>query len=370
MPVKYNKAQYKRIAEIIKRRIIKGKYTVAEKMPSENELLKEFKVSKHTLLKSLNALINQGYIVRRQGSGTFVAPALEEGRNRRICLIAYHSDNPYYSKIIKAVEEFAFERGFGVVLCNSSGSAEKENEYVERFMDEVDAFIVCPSQDEAGYSMGVKAIIDTEVPLVFVSHTAFDQLTVRCNYVIPDNCAGGFLAGKHLLECRYEKKLFLVNREHFEKENIKERFKGFKLAMTQDNAAFDDSCIVFCGSRDPENGYMLDGYAIADEIAALAQDSSAGVFALGDQMAIGLMKGLRERGVNVPKEVGICGFDDIELASQWGIELTTIAQNAGTIGRRASEILFSILDDPFNEHKPQQTIVPVELVSRKTTVKL
>ena len=127
MNIKQNKAQHKRIADIIKRRIAKGKYTIEEKMPSENELLKEFKVSKLTLLKALNALVHQGIIFRRQGSGTFVAPTVSGRKNKKIAVIVYHSDNPYYSKIIKGIENYASQKGLGVILCNSKGDIKKEN---------------------------------------------------------------------------------------------------------------------------------------------------------------------------------------------------------------------------------------------------
>ena len=368
MENRLEKVQHRRITEILKRRIMKGKYSTAEKMPSENELLKEFKVSKNTLLKALNALINQGYIIRRQGSGTFVAPSAAERKNMKIAVIAYHSDNPYYSKIIREIEDFAFQKGFGVVLCNSKGSADKESEYVERFISEVDGFIICPTVESSEYSTGVGNIIESETPLVLVSHTAVNQLTSRADYVLSDSCAGGFLAGKHLAERGYKKMLILANGIHLENEDIKERIKGFKLAMMQNNIAFDDSCIIRCSSKDPDNGYTRDGYEAAALIATDYTKLPLGIFVLSDQMAIGLLRGLRGKNIDVPKCVGICGFDNIELSSQWGIELTTIAQNAAAIGKRSAEILFSILENPEQDIPPEHITIPVELIPRKTTM--
>ena len=369
MDPRYEKVQHRRITEIIKRRIVKGKYNASHKMPSENELLKEFNVSKNTLLKALNALINQGYIIRKQGSGTFVAPSVEERRNKKIAVIAYHADNPYYSKIIRAVEDHAFLKGFGVVLCNSKGSSEKESEYVERFISQVDGFIVSPAEQNAEYSTGIRNIVESETPLVLISHTNLNQLTSRTNYVIPDNCAGGFLAGKHLTECGYEKIKILLIGDLMTREDIKERIKGFRLAMMQAGIPFDDSSILKSQGTDPDNGYMKDAYDMSAKIAAEAENSSVGVFTITDQIAIGLLKGLRERGIDVPGQVGICGFDDIELSSQWGIDLTTIAQDVSRIGKCSAEIIFSILENPEDNPPLQQMVLPVELKIRKTTRK-
>ncbi|OGV50714.1 MAG: hypothetical protein A2017_13125 [Lentisphaerae bacterium GWF2_44_16] len=364
---RHNTAQHRRITEIIKRRIIKGTYTADEKMPSENDLVKEFKVSKHTLLKALNALINQGFIIRRQGSGTFVAPSLSARKNKKIAVIVYHSDNPYYSKIIRGIENYASEKDYGIILCNSRGSAEKENEYIRRFADEVDGFIISPAEVNSEYSVGIKNIFESEVPLVLVSNTIINQLTAQTNYVIPDDCTGGFFAGKHLAECGYKKITMLICKENIEKETVRERLKGFKLALLQFGISFDNSMILEVSNEDPDNGYMLDGYKAAPEIARLSKDEPCGIFAIGDSMAIGLLKGLRELGINVPGQIGICGFDDIELASQWGVELTTIAQDTISIGEKSAEIITEILAHPAENIPQQHIIVPVGLKARKTT---
>lgn len=367
MDPKLEKVQHRRITEIIKRRIIKGYYDAALKMPSENEMLKEFSVSKNTLLKSLNALVNQGYIIRKQGSGTFVAPSADRHKNKKIAVIAYHSDNPYYSKIIRAIEDHAFQKGFGLVLCNSKASTEKESEYVARFIDEVDGFIISPAGQNDEYSDGVRNIMESETPLVLVSHTNLNQLTNRASYVVSDNCAGGFLAGKHLAECGYETMKILLIGNLVQREDIKERIKGFRLAMMQYNIAFDDSCILRTTEKDPDNGYAKDAYDISGEVAAASANSSIGVFAITDQLAIGLLRGLKERSIAVPERVGICGFDNVELASQWGIELTTIAQDSHQIGEKAAEILFSFLENPADPPPPRQLTLPVELKVRRTT---
>lgn len=363
---KTSKAQHRRITDILKRRIIRGAFASVEKLPSENELLKEFKVSKHTLLKALDALINQGLIIRKQGSGTFVAPAVNEHGTRRIAVIVYHSDSPYYSKIIKGIESYSSQNGFGMILCNSRGDIEAESKYIERFIDEVDGFIICPTEEKSEYSNGVKNLFESEVPFALISNTAVNQLTACTNYVIPDNCTGGFLAGKHLAECGYRKLGILVC-EELEKETIRERLKGFKLALMQYGIPFDEAMIINASSDDPEHGYMQNGYNSAPEILRFAVNETCGIFAVGDSLAIGLLKGLKELGVRIPEQIGICGFDDIELASQWDIGLTTVAQDAIQIGEKSAEIIIGAVGNPNENMKPRHIVIPVELKVRKTT---
>lgn len=366
MNCKTSRVLHRRITDILKQRILKGKYPSDGKLPSENELVKEFKVSKHTLLKALNALINQGLIIRKQGCGTFVAPAVNERQNRRIGVIVYHSDSPYYSKIIRGIEDYASQKGFGVILCNSTGDMGKESRYIERFMDEVDGFIVCPVEEKSEYSDGIKIIIESEVPLTLVSHIAVNQLTASTNYVIPDNCTGGFLAGKHLAECGYKKLAILVC-EAIERESMRERLKGFKLALLQYGIPFEASMIIEASNNDAEHGYMQNGYDSAPEIMRFCGKETCGIFAVGDSLGIGLFKGLKELGANVPEQIGICGFDDIALASQWDIGLTTVAQDAAFIGRKSAEIIIENIENSGKHMPSSHIVVPVELKKRKTT---
>ncbi len=369
MPKRALKAQHRRITDILKRRVLRGQFSEGGKLPSENELLKEFTVSKHTLLKALDALINQGVIIRKQGSGTFVAPSVCAHGNRRIAVIVYHSDSPYYSKIIKGVESYASQKGYGMILCNSRGDISAESRFVERFIDEVDGFIICPAEEKSEYSAGVRSLYESEVPLALVSNTAVNQLTVLSNYVIPDNCTGGFLAGKHLAECGYEK-IGILLCEDLEKETIRERLKGFKLALVQYGIPFSDSMMLDASSDDPEHGYMQNGYDSAAKVIGFANGGTCGIFAVGDSLAIGLLKGLKEKGVSIPGQIGICGFDDIELASQWDISLTTVAQDAEQIGEKAAEIIIDAVAQLDENRVARHIVVPVELRVRKTTAKM
>lgn len=354
--------KYRQIADDIRKRIRSGNYPQGEKIPSENDFVKEFKVSKHTVLKAFSELINEGMIRREQGRGTF-ACELSKVLKKQIAVIVYHSDNVYFSKIVRGIEDYFNGHEFSCILCNSEGNPEKEIDYVKRLIDSVDGFIICPIVRNGAYAESVSILKNSGVPLVFVSGILLD-CSDEYSYVAPDDCTGGFLATKHLIECGYKDIKFLAPGGGFKTAPVKERLRGYRFALAQEGIQYRHDFVIETTGSDPVHGYERDGYELAGEILK-GHKGSTGIFVSGDPMAIGLMRGLREMGADIPGEIGICGFDDIDLARQYGIELSTIKQNMHPMGARAAEFLFQRIED--NSMPPRHELTPVELIKRKTT---
>jgi GntR family transcriptional regulator of arabinose operon len=361
--------KYKKLKEIIKSRILKNEYLQDSQIPSENDFVGEFKVSRQTVLRALTELINEGLIYRKQGKGTFVSK-IERELKKRIGIIVYRSDDSYYSKVIRGVESFLFERGFSVALCNSEGCPNKEAEHIDRIIDSVDGFIICPVIDHNSYSAGLKRISDEGIPYVLVSSViSANPLTAISNCVIPDDCMGGFLAGKHLFEAGCENIIFVASRDSlFVDSPSKERLKGLKFALREKGVCFDEEkAIIGLSCNDPDHGYEADAYEATGRVLSLLKKGArTGVFASGDHIAIALLRGLGENNIKVPEEVSICGYDDIELAGQWGIELTTVRQEKVLTGKRAAEMLLKQIQGDGTS-KCQHITMPVELIKRRTT---
>ncbi|MDD3925993.1 MAG: GntR family transcriptional regulator, partial [bacterium] len=195
--------KYKQIKDILAQSILEGRYAEGEKIPSENELAQQFNVSRHTVIKALNELINDELICRRQGMGSFVAPAKARRKNR-IGVLVYHSDNPYYSKIVRGIENYAKRNGFYIVLCNSEGDILKEESYIRGLLSEVDGFLISPSYMQGELSPGVRLLLQKEVPFVLVSRLPSRKVDDSIDYVIPDDYQGGYTVTRHLTDTGYK----------------------------------------------------------------------------------------------------------------------------------------------------------------------
>ena len=356
--------KYKQIKYILAQNILEGRYAEGEKIPSENELAEQFKVSRHTIIKALNELINEELICRRQGMGSFVVPAKARRKNR-IGVLVYHSDNPYYSKIIRGIEDYAKRHGFYIVLCNSEGDILKEESYIKGLLSDVDGFLISPSYMQGELSPGVRLLMQEEIPFVIVSRLPSHKVAGSIDYVIPDDYEGGYKVTKHLIDSGYREILFMTVAGLHRQPEIQDRFLGYKKALSDEGIPFDERFILEAADTDPLHGYEKDGYQMAGRIASITERPLA-VFSVGDSMAIGLMRGLRGKGIKVPQDIAICGFDDIDLAEQWGIELTTVRHPSAEMGEKAAEILLNSIEK--GKSGGQQIILPVELKVRKTSL--
>ena len=350
----------------IRGRIVRWEYEAGMRLPSENDFVREFKVGRHTVLKALSELVIEGVITRQQGRGTF-ATAPDVALKGQVAVIVYHSDNQYYSGVIRGIERKLSESRFRLFLANSENSEQKETEHIERLIGSVDAFILCPVTRARRYSDGIRRILDSRIPLTFVADVLIDDpLSALASYVLPDDCTGAFLAGTHLVDCGYRRFKFLIPDRVLNTDVGRERLRGFKFALARHGMRFvEGDVVVETSSHDSFNGFDDDGFNVGKAIDLGGEP--LGVFACGDQLAIGFMRALRERGVKVPEDVGICGFDDIGLARQWGIDLTTIAQERIEMGERAAEITLARVKNPAAA--VEHVITSVTLVVRSTTAR-
>jgi len=336
-----------------------------QKILSERKLSEALGCSRVTTGRVVAALAREGLLYQAQGSGTYVAERKKEGK-RKIAVVVYHSDNPFYGKIVRAVQEEVDGAGFHTILVNSKGDVRVEDAALGELRTEVDGFIVAPALDPEGkLAPGLTDLVKQDFPLVLICHTPAGGGASGINTVVPDFHSGGHAITSHLLDAGYRKVLFFAISGLFHRQDIHDRFEGYRQALAERQVAFDESWLVKVDGFDDFNGFFDDGRKAVDKIIPLIEKGTA-VFSLGDSSAIGLLRGLRERGLSVPGDVGVCGFDDIALASQWGIELTTVRIPASSIGREATRIVLANIQSP-GLAKVENIVCPVELVVRETT---
>ncbi|HJG53652.1 MAG TPA: LacI family transcriptional regulator [Staphylococcus arlettae] len=167
---------------------------------------------------------------------------------------------------------------------------------------------------------------------------------------------GGELAARHLIELGH-KQLTIVQPAHLT-SNMNLRMEGFKHYCQSHNVATPkviESTLSKAG-----------GYAAVDDIIA---SHSTAVFATNDEMAIGIIRGLADKGWQVPQDVSIVGFDDIDIAQYMTPALTTVAQPIETIGEVALQLIMDKLDSTLTHRDQQSIVLPSELIVRATTAR-
>lgn len=324
-------------------------------MPTLKDVAKEAGLTVTTVSRVLN---NRGYIsddARSRVDAAMkklnyhpneVARSLQNKSSNTIGLIVPHIKHPYFAEMISNIENAAFKKGYKILLCSSHARSERAKEYVD----------ICTSNRVAGIilcsgSVPVEIFEGLAVPIVTMERY-LDQGTasIEC-----DNKKGGELAARKLIESGCKKLLFIGSTKDM-KLPADLRGVGFREVC--------DECAVDYVEVDPERSLYSDmSYQDFIEKALTQYPDTDGLFASSDVIAAQALQVCRKLGINVPEQLKLVGFDDVNIATLTSPQLTTIHQPV----KEMAESAISILIDALAGNKvPQKTVLQVSLVERET----
>ena len=252
--------------------------------------------------------------------------------------------NNFYSEVLGSIEFHARQRGYHVIISATDANESYLTLAKERNLDGI---IVIGMYPNDFYVQMKRALI----PIVLIDSYCNDHYY---HNVRIDDRYGSYIATRYVLERGHREVAFFAGQL---KENgvMKKRLAGYQDALQEYSIPFD-SKYVFEGNIDYENGITLANRLLDSHVKATA------IIAAADILAIGAMKGLFERGVRVPADISIVGFDDLEISSYLTPGLTTVKQQISLKGERAVELLINNIAEPTLTK--QELILPVHLVER------
>lgn len=278
------------------------------------------------------------------------ARQLRAGESRTIALLVFDAANPFFTALARGAEDAATEEGYSVILANSSESQEREHSYLDLFEEQrVRGILVSPYGD---VEERLSALKKFGIPSVLVDRVSEKQLF---SSVSVDDHAGGSIAAKHLLSLGRTKLGFVGG--PLEIPQVADRLQGAKDALRLTPTA---TLTVFETSATT----VLEGRRAGEEISALPRDKRpTALFAANDLVAIGLLQALVATGsLQVPEDIAIVGYDDIDFATSAIVPLTSIRQPSALMGETALKLLSEEALDPAQ--KPRRVVFQPELVIR------
>ncbi|AZB41108.1 LacI family transcriptional regulator [Bacillus sp. FJAT-42376] len=256
--------------------------------------------------------------------------------------------HPFFNAVIESFRKHAENEGYDLIFP-SRNLRNRNTSYLEHFQYRgVDGIIIiCSDQHDPQ----VLEILDSEIPIVVI-----DMNNVKSSVVYSDNEAGGEMAVDYLYSLGHSK---IAHISGMADSFIgKARIMGYKKAMQKRNLSIP-------------RGYMVDGglFSIEEGKAAMKKllklkNRPTAVFAAGDQMAIGAMEAIKEKGLSVPEDISIIGFDDIDMAGYVTPKLSTIKQDTDAIGKQAAELLVRQIIQ--KKKSITAAMIPVSLIERES----
>lgn len=356
------KNDYLKVKESIKNKILFGKYQAEEKLPTENELIEQFKISRYSIRRALGELEREHLIYRVQGSGMFVQSLTKKWTkntsNKTIGIICTHIASYIFPQIIDEIDNILTAHGYSLLLSNTHNDPTRERQSLINMLDsQVAGIIIEPSQSSlSSPNMDIFNIIKKkEIPIVFLN-AVYESLDFPC--VSIDDLQGENHLTSHLLELGHRQILGVFQTNDLQGVN---RMRGFMKAF-QERKIDNSNCDVIMYS--PHDDFDIIAQKV--ELYLKSPTPPTAIICYNDQLAIWLTDYLKKNCYHIPDDISIVGFDNYAMAQYLTPPLTTTAYPTRDIGQAAGEGILALINNGEFSSKKYEP----KLILRKSTQKI
>ena len=279
-----------------------------------------------------------------------IAQSLSKGRMNIIALILGDIRNPFYADLTFNIQRLLNEAGYMVMVFNSEYDVNRELEFLRLTEKFNFAGLILITAQEKAVEIQLEKL---EIPKVLVNRILPHYTG---SSVLIDNFKAGYMAAMHLIELGHNRIGFIKGPGVSSASS--QRYEGYCQAL-KNYGMVQEPQFIF-----ESNLTMETGKALAEQFFTMENRPSAMVI-VNDMTAIGFMDGAKRVGVSIPGELSVVSFDNIEVSSVSGIELTTVNQHVANMGDMAAKLMLRQLED--EDVKPERVILEPTLVVRKTT---
>jgi LacI family transcriptional regulator len=275
------------------------------------------------------------------------ARSLKMGTTMTVGLVTQDIESPFFTRVMRGIEDALNGSGYAPIIVSGHWNAKEEEERIRLLMARrVDGIVIITGRlDDATVRE-----LALRQPIVMAGR-AMSARNVRSVYF--DQEHGGFLATRYLLSMGHRRIAFIAGvRDHLDAQH---RFAGYCRALEEAGVAYDEALIQYGDFT--ESGGVLAMTRLLD-----TQQAFTAVFAANDQTAIGARGVLHRRGIRVPDDISLVGFDDLPVSAYLTPPLTTVRQPLFEMGLYCGAMLLHMLGGAM----PERELPGLELVVRDT----
>ncbi|GAB2995605.1 LacI family transcriptional regulator [Amycolatopsis acidiphila] len=281
-----------------------------------------------------------------------LARALLQQRTSVIGVIVPDIANPFYTGVVRGIEDVASEAGYRMVLCNTDREPDRLDKYLETLVSSrVDGVLIAGGAADTPLDVDVFTRYHTKVVVV-------GRHDVACPSVQLDNVAAGAAITAHLAGLGHRRIALIAGPG--DSRTMRDRLEGYRSALRAHGLPQLDE-LIRRGELDEDSGYRAAGELSTMDVPP------TGIVTLNDRMAVGALAALHDRGISVPQKVSVTGFDDVSFASYVRPKLTTVSVPTYRIGTTAAELLLSALRGEPDSDGGKRVVLPTEVVIRDSS---
>ena len=339
--------------------IEENKVSAGEQLPSENEIAAFFNVSRHTVRQALNYLVQEGWIYKERGKGSFFSNKRENEKKKNVAVLTTYISDYIFPRIISGIEEELRKKGYNLLLFSSNNDIENEKVCLENIINQdISGLILEPAQSS------INTLSHECMEKLEKNNIKYIEINANCDgeesaYIIVDDEQGGYKLTHYLLELGHRNIAALLKVDDLQGER---RRKGYIEALNEYDINFNKSIV---GEYITDNRDMYVDQFVRNILKL--EDRPTAIVCYNDQIALRVINNLRKEGISVPEDISIVSFDDSSLAISSDIKLTTIKHPKRDMGVQAAKCIIDMIESRIE--KPQY-IYPAELIVRDSCKRL
>ena len=339
---------YQKISDQLKEEIFTHKIEAGQQLPTEKELSESFHVSRITAKRALTELEQLGLVTRTRGKGTFVKSNTSSfsalSANKHV-LFVIPFEGMTFGDFTAGLQPTLQNAGITVFITYANYLREHTAETIAQSFD---GLIYYP-MDTSDYLDVLLQLSLQHFPVVLLDKKIYD-LPFPC--VFSDNFGGGELAAKLLIAHKHQRIAFVSSNEQHHPHTTRARYLGYVKALQEQKLTFHTS--------------LDDQISSEHSVLELVKDQKVtALLCENDLVALKTMSVLQNHGYQVPGDVSVIGFDNIQSSELSNPPLTTVAQDFARIGYEAGELLLRWM---CQHQVPAQDVqIPVQLIERQST---
>ncbi|MGE5839318.1 MAG: LacI family DNA-binding transcriptional regulator [Deltaproteobacteria bacterium] len=255
-----------------------------------------------------------------------------------------------FSNSTQIIQEKAQARGFSLIIGNTGYEGDVESTLLRQFQERRLAGIIL-----TGFAIGqedaVKEVMRSGTPCVVIWETLENS---SLSFVGFNNFSAANSMTEYLIRLNHER-IGLILGPYTKVRRAKRRLEGYKAALSENNLTFDPRLVI------EKHPTLQEGKEAMLKLLSMRNPPTA-VFAASDMLAVGALAAARERGVRVPEDISVAGFDDIDFAAFSNPPLTTVRVPASEMGEKAVEVLMEMIEG--NAEEVRQISLETKLIVR------
>ena len=348
--------KYQSVAESLRHDIASGMYHDGEALLTEAELKLKFGVSRQTVRQAISLLENDGLVLRRRGSGTYVNHgARKHNGELNVGVITTYITDYIFPSIVRGIESILSAENCIMSLSATYNRTDHERSMLQRVLESpLDGLIVegtktaLPNPNTALY----EKLWERNIPVVFINGY-YSQLP-NAVYVVTDDIGGGRMAVAHLASHGFKRIGGIFKSDDMQGHL---RYQGFSSEMQERGLQVRDETVCWF-STENKRRFLRD--ETGAEFLRSLQNGVDAVVCYNDEIALELMDVLAERHMSVPQDVSLVSFDNSAYAAVCHPKLTSLAHPKDEFGRVAAGKLLNMIAGK----KEESAVLPWMLIER------